>query len=100
MQLSEVDFRDIQGLARFGHGHLREARFYLMQIADAAKARAWISGNMDNITTAVPDRQARHALQIAFTCEGLSKLGVPATVLDRFSLEFRRGMVDPNGSRR
>jgi deferrochelatase/peroxidase EfeB len=100
MQLSQVDFRDIQGLVRFGHGHLREARFYLMRIADAAKARAWLSANMDNITTAVPDLQARHALQIAFTCEGLCALGVSEKVLDRFSLEFRRGMVDPNRSRR
>jgi deferrochelatase/peroxidase EfeB len=100
MQLSDVDYRDIQGLVRFGHGHLREARFYLLRIVDAEKARAWITGNVKNITTAVPDLEARRALQIAFTCEGLSKLGVPGTVLDRFSLEFRRGMVDPNGSRR
>jgi deferrochelatase/peroxidase EfeB len=100
MQLSEVDFRDIQGLVRFGHGHLREARFYLVQIADAEKARAWIRNNMDYITTAVPDRTARHALQIAFTCEGLRKLGIADEVLNAFSLEFRGGMVDPNRSRR
>ena len=70
MQLSDVDFRDIQGLVRFGHGHLREARFYLLQITDAAQASAWIKDHIDDVTTAVPDRQAPRALQIAFTCEG------------------------------
>jgi deferrochelatase/peroxidase EfeB len=100
MQLSEVDFRDIQGLVRFGHGHLREARFYLMQVADAAAARAWIGNAIASVTTAVPDRQTTHALQIAFTCKGLREFGIAPEVLDEFSLEFRGGMVDPNRSRR
>lgn len=100
MQLSPVDYRDIQGLVRFGHGHMREARFYLMQIADEAKAREWMRSKRPDITTAEPDRTTPHALQIAFTCEGLRKLGVPDAVLDDFSLEFKGGMVDPNRSRR
>src|SRR5262245_17795395 len=44
MQLSDVDFCDIQGLVRFGYGHLSEARLYLLQITDAAQASAWIKG--------------------------------------------------------
>ena len=100
MQLSDVDFRDIQGLVRFGYGHLREARFYLLQITDAAQASAWIKDHIDDVTTAVPDRQAPRALQIAFTCEGLGKLGIAPSVLKQFSLEFRGGMADPNRSRR
>src|SRR5436853_374125 len=100
MQLSDVDFRDIQGLVRFGFGHLPKARFYLMQIEDAASAREWLGSRIAFVTTAVPDRQTPHALQIAFTCEGLAKLGIGAEVLRQFSLEFRGGMVDPNRSRR
>lgn len=100
MQLSEVDYRDIQGLVRFGHGHLREARFYLMQISDPTKAREWINSNIGNVTTAVPSRPAECALHLAFTCAGLRKLGVPEGVLGDFSLEFTGGMVDPNRSRR
>jgi deferrochelatase/peroxidase EfeB len=100
MQLSPVDYRDIQGLVRFGHGHLHEARFYLVQVADAAKAREWIRSKRADITTAEPDRTMRQALQIAFTCQGLRNLGVPDAVLEDFSLEFKGGMVDPNRSRR
>jgi deferrochelatase/peroxidase EfeB len=100
MQLCEADFRDIQGLVRFGYGHLNQARFYLLEIVDAAKARDWIRSSIGRVTTAVPDKEVGHALQIAFTCEGLRKLGVAGGVLKKLSLEFRRGMVDPNRSRR
>ena len=41
---SEAEFQDIQGLVRFGHGHLTGARFYLLKIVDAAAARAWLVG--------------------------------------------------------
>src|SRR5688500_13517222 len=98
--LSEGDYRDSQGLVRVGHGHLSEARFYLMQIADPALVREWIRRNIENVTTAVPDRHSIHALHLAFTCEGLRKLGLPDAVLEDFSLEFTGGMVDPNRSRR
>ena len=30
MQLSDVEFRDIQALVRFGHRHLSGARFFLL----------------------------------------------------------------------
>jgi deferrochelatase/peroxidase EfeB len=100
MQFSEVDFRDIQALVRFGHGHLCEGRFYFMEVTDPVKAREWVASHIADVTTAVPDRGAPHAMQIAFTCEGLRKLTVPEDVLGQFSLEFRGGMVDPNRSRR
>src|SRR5262249_876099 len=100
MQLSDVDFRDIQGLVRFGYGHLRKARFYLLQITDAAQASAWIKDHIDDLTPPVTDRQAPRALQIAFTYKGLGKLGIAPSVLNQFSLEFRGGMADPNRSRR
>jgi deferrochelatase/peroxidase EfeB len=67
---------------------------------DPAKAREWIGGNIGNVTTAAPNRKARCALHLAFTCEGLRKLGVSDKVLGDFSLEFTGGMVDPNRSRR
>ena len=40
--VTAVDFADIQGLARFGHGRLREAEFLLLEVADADAARAWL----------------------------------------------------------
>ena len=41
--LSDDDYRDIQGLVRFGHGHLGAARFHLLTIADPVAARAWLA---------------------------------------------------------
>jgi deferrochelatase/peroxidase EfeB len=98
MQLSQVDYSDIQGLVRFGHGHLTHACLYAARIADAAKARAWLRANP--VTNAVGGSLPLHALHVAFTLEGMRKLGVPEPVLAEFSLEFRVGMVDANRSRR
>lgn len=97
MQFSEADYRDIQGLVRFGYGHLPEARFYLLEIADAAKAREWIRSVFEKITSAVAGEKPRCALQIAFTREGLCELGVP---IEGFSPEFRIGMTERGRSRR
>ena len=97
MQFSQVDYRDIQGLVRFGYGHLPEARFYLVEIADAAKARAWIGEAIGKVTRAVAGEKPRRALQIAFTADGLRKLGVP---VEGFSPEFKVGMVEESRSRR
>ena len=99
MQLSDVDYRDIQGLARFGHGHMAEAKFILVEIADAAAARAWLKDAP--VTTAVNTSPLpKHALQVAFTHQGLQKLGLPKAILKGFSAEFRGGMAGRNRSRR
>src|SRR5437868_3908899 len=97
MQFSDVDYRDIQGLVRYGYGHLPEASFHLLEIADAAQARAWLRGVFPKITTAVAGEKPRCALHVAFSAAGLSKLGVP---LEGFSAEFRIGMVEQSRSRR
>ena len=100
MQLSNLDYRDIQALVRFGHGHLPQARFHLLQIADAAKAREWIAANAERVTNALAGEKPGCALQMAFTCQGLVELGVPPEAIEDFSLEFKSGMVEPNRSRR
>jgi deferrochelatase/peroxidase EfeB len=99
MQLSDVDYREMQGLVRFGHGHMAEAKFILVEIADAATARAWFA--TAPITTAVnASVLPKCALHVAFTCQGLRKLGLPEEILNEFSAEFRGGMVEANRSRR
>ncbi|MBS0643815.1 MAG: peroxidase [Proteobacteria bacterium] len=96
----QVDYDDIQGLVRFGHGRLTEARFHLLRIADLAAARQWLAAAP--VTHAaeqypLPDT----ALQIAFSAEGLRALGIEPAVLDGFSAEFRSGMAgDLDRSRR
>ena len=96
---SEVDFQDIQGLVRFGHGHLTGARFYLLNIADAAAARAWLAAAP--VTTAATSRLPDVALQVAFTYDGLKALGLSEDILRGFSDEFIAGMAgDESRSRR
>jgi len=98
MQFSDVDYRDIQGLVRFGHGHLPEARFLLIEIADDAKARAWIRSAAEHVTQAYAGDKPRRALQIAFTCEGLVKLRVPRDVIEGFASAMSMRTRRRNGS--
>ena len=98
MQLSDDDYRDIQGLVRFGYKHLEAARFHLLTIADAAAARAWLS--KAPVTTAVKGRRPDAALQVAFTYEGLQRLGGAANTLAQFPYEFKSGMTEASRARR
>jgi deferrochelatase/peroxidase EfeB len=105
MKLSDQDFADIQGLVRFGHGHLRAACFFLLRIVDRAAARAWLADataqkwgdNPDapvRITNAIKVRPVPDtALQVAFTFGGLRELEMDKAVLDGFPLDFRSGMA-------
>ena len=98
MPLSDDDWRDIQGLVRFGYGHLTAARFHLLTIADAAAARSWLSNAP--VTTAVKGHRPDVALQIAFTYEGLQRLGVASSTLAQFPYEFISGMTEASRARR
>jgi hypothetical protein len=90
--MQQLDFDDVQGLARFGFGSMRQACFYLVCIKDLAAARAWLLAT--HVTTArTLDPPPSTALQIGFTVEGLEKLGVPREVIDGFSPEFLLGMA-------
>lgn len=98
MQLSDDDYRDIQGLVRFGYRHLEAARFHLLTIADAAAACAWLS--KAPVTTAVKGRRPDAALQVAFTYEGLQRLGGAPNTLVQFPYEFKSGMTEASRARR
>ena len=98
MHLSEEDYRDIQGLVRFGYKHLEAARFHLLTIADAAAARAWLSNAP--VTTAVKGHRPDAALQVAFTYQGLQRLGGAPNALGQFPYEFKSGMTEPSRARR
>jgi deferrochelatase/peroxidase EfeB len=97
---SSVDYSDVQGLVRFGFAKMTEACFFLLQIRNAAAARAWLRNAP--VTTAVEmNPPPRTALQIAFTRQGLQELQVPDEVIAGFSAEFISGMsADENRSRR
>jgi deferrochelatase/peroxidase EfeB len=97
---SGLDYGDMQGLVRFGHGRLSEASFFLLEVADPAAARNWLKSAP--VTTALKtDPPPDTALQVAFTRQGLEALGVASEIIHGFSDEFIAGMAaEENRSRR
>jgi len=92
MRPSSIDYRDVQGLVRFGYQHLTEACFFLLRVKDQVTARAWLAAApVSNAVKrpALPD----HALQIAISSPGMRALGVSTKVVEGFSDEFISGMT-------
>ena len=89
----DVDFADVQGLVRFGHGHMSIARYDLLEIKDPDAARAWIRMAIPDVVTAAKvSPRPTTALQLAFSAPGLRALGIADSVIADFSHEFRTGM--------
>ena len=87
-----IDFADVQGIVRFGHGKLTEACFLLLQVADRAAAQRWLqSAPVTSALTTDPPPET--ALQVAFTRQGLEALGVAPEIIEGFSDEFIAGMA-------
>ena len=90
-QHSELDYGDIQGLVRFGHGQLRTPATCCSTSQTRAAARAWLrhgAGHHGSDHEPPPET----ALQIAFTSAGLRAAGRPRRRHRRFSDEFIAGM--------
>src|SRR5258708_2967264 len=99
MKQSEVDYRDVQGLVRFGYAKMKEASYVHLRVKDVAAARACLrNAPVAGAVVMTPARST--AMQVAFTAAGLEAVGVPPLVLARFSQEFRTGMTEENRSRR
>ena len=78
-----------------GQVQLTHACLLLMRVTDPQKARAFLRGplhaRIDRDGRADPDGDAVN-LNVAFTCAGLERLGVPAMELEQLPQEFREGM--------
>ena len=87
-----VEFEQVQGLVRFGYKSLTDCSFLLLTIRDVQAARSWLrTAPVSNAVTL--DAAPAKALQIAFTPEGLLRLGLQPELLAQFSLEFRAGLA-------
>ena len=92
MSAEPVEYRDIQGLVRFGYNSLTEASFLLLKITNPAAARSWLKSAP--ISTAEElSRPPLTALQVAFTRDGLLAIGLTEDLLGGFSVEFLSGMT-------
>src|ERR1039458_4059240 len=91
MNVSPVDYSDVQGLVRFGYASMTEACYLLVNVRQTAAARQWLA--TAPITTAVKlHPPPKTALQVAFTRQGLEALHVPQTLIAGFSAEFIAGI--------
>ncbi|HEV2815460.1 MAG TPA: hypothetical protein VGW10_19540 [Solirubrobacteraceae bacterium] len=93
----EVDLADIQGdiLRAYGNRYARTT-YVFVSVPDAAAGRPWLGGLVDRVTTAEPwpkGHRPDSTLNLAVTCAGLGALGVPESVQESFSSEFRAGMA-------
>jgi deferrochelatase/peroxidase EfeB len=96
--MSQLDYADVQGLVRFGYGHLTSASYALVRIKDADAAKAWL--RFAPVTTAVEQQPPPNtALNIAFTAAGLEALRIPERIVAGFSHEFRGGMGQESRAR-
>ncbi len=99
MRPTDVDFSDVQGLLRFGYGKMKSASYALLQVKEAAAARAWLrAAPITNAETMNPPPTT--AVQVAFTAAGLRALGVARSVVESFSPEFLSGMTEESRARR
>ena len=93
------EYDDVQGLVRFGHGHLIDACYLMLRVMNAEAARAWLS--TAPVTPAVKTNPpSSAALQIAFTADGLRALDVAEDLVRAFAPEFVAGMAEESRARR
>ncbi len=84
-----VELEQVQGLVRFGYRRLTECTFLLLTIRDAQAAREWLaSAPVSNAVTL--DAAPATALQIAFTAEGLLRIGLEPDLLAQFLHLFQK----------
>src|SRR5205814_6576170 len=96
--MSEVDYADVQGLARFGYGHMTRASYVRVIVKNVQAAKSWLRSAP--LTSAVATKPPpATALNVAFTAPGLRALGVPEAVIAGFSHEFRGGMAEESRAR-
>ena len=94
----KLDLDDIQGLIARGYRTLPHARFTIFAAHDAADGHALLSWLLPRITPA--GRFAGNsALHLAYTADGLRRLGLAEGVIAGFSPQFIEGMTGPNRSR-
>lgn len=83
--------KEIQGLILRGYSNLPNAIYILLQVNDIQQAKKWLQTISASITDGDSKPDAK-AMNIAFTLDGMRKLGLSKTALTTFSGEFEEGM--------
>jgi len=90
--MAKLNAADIQGFAMRGFT-FPVARYVMLEIVDAPSGQALLRSILDQVTTAERwDVKPDSTLNLAFTYQGLVKLGLPDATLLSFPVEFVQGM--------
>ena len=98
---------DIQGFITTAYGHLPYAAYLFVEFQHAEQARRWLGLVAPGTTSSsrwptLPDGRTLKpavAVNIAFTAEGLTALGIPSRVRCTFPVEFQEGISGEERSR-
>ncbi len=96
--MAPLELSDIQGYIVRGYKKMLFSNYLLLKITDPKLAGIFLKNNIDKITdvnTFVKER----CFNIAFTPEGLKKLGLSEVNMQNFTREFREGMTSPHRQR-
>lgn len=94
----ELELKDIQGILVRGHGDLSAAAFLVLHIKDARRMQNWLGEWMPRINPA-SEKPTDSRLHVAFTYEGLERLGVTEQNAPGLRVEFIQGMATEHRSR-
>lgn len=91
--VAKIEREDTQALVFSGFGTQKRAAFVLLQIGSPAAARVWIADLLHRKAIRHgDDRDGRTTVQLAFTAQGLARLGLGDDELQTFPRELQEGM--------
>lgn len=95
-----VELNDVQGIIIKGYGNMPFGEYLMLSFTKANAAKDWLKKLSDNVTdAATSSKTIAHAINIAFTNEGVVELGVTDETMKTFSREFEEGMVTDHRKR-
>lgn len=93
--MTNLDTKDIQGFVLSSYAkNMPCANYVLLKITSASQSRQWLNLIAGEITTGA-QRKDDYCLNIAFTANGLQKIGLTEVELMTFSVAFQEGMSAP-----
>ena len=94
--MSALELHEIQGIVLFAYASLRHARYLCLTFDDAAQPNPWLAEVRREVPGARSEtRSAGDRVHVAFTNEGLVRLGLDAKEMQSFPRELQQGMANP-----
>jgi len=96
--MQQLELSQIQGFLVKEYKEMAFSKYFLLQVTDVNKAKAFIKEKSKKITT-VASVIKDSCMNIGFTSAGLKALGLAQNNIRTFIREFREGMVTPHRQR-